>query len=38
VQAEAGPGDPNESEFDAAYNACLEQAFQIGIDRFSAGS
>jgi hypothetical protein len=38
VQAEAGPGDPNESEFDVAYNACLEQAFQIGIDRFSEGA
>ena len=38
VQAEAEPGDPDESEFDAAYSACLEQALQIGIDRFSMGS
>jgi hypothetical protein len=38
VQAEAGPGDPNESAFFAAYNACLEQALQIGIDRFSSAS
>jgi hypothetical protein len=38
VQGEAGPGDPNESAFFAAYHACLEQALQIGIDRFSAAS
>jgi hypothetical protein len=35
MQADVGPGDPDDSEFIAAYSACLEQALQIGIDRFS---
>jgi hypothetical protein len=34
VQAE--PGDAAESDFFARYNDCLDQALQIGIDRFSA--
>lgn len=35
VYVDPEPGDPTESEFYAAYSACLEQALQIGIDRFS---
>jgi hypothetical protein len=38
VQAEAKPGDPAESGFLARYNGCLDQALQIGADRFSAAS
>jgi hypothetical protein len=39
VKAEADEqSDPLELEFDERYTACLEQTFQIGIDRFSAKS
>jgi hypothetical protein len=38
VQAEAEPGDSSEADFFARYNDCLDQALQIGIDRFSAAS
>lgn len=38
VQAEAKPGDPAEADFLARYNGCLDQALQIGADRFSAAS
>jgi hypothetical protein len=38
VRAEAQPSDPAESDFLARYNGCLDQALQIGIDRFSAAS
>jgi hypothetical protein len=38
VQAGAKPVDPTESDFLARYNGCLEQALQIGIDRFSVAS
>ena len=34
VQAEMGDHG-NEAEFFEQYDACLEQAFQIGIERFS---
>jgi hypothetical protein len=38
IWAEAQPADPAEAEFFARYHACLDQALQIGIDRFSAAS
>jgi hypothetical protein len=35
VQVEMGEPDPDEADFLRDYNACLELALQIGIDKFS---
>jgi hypothetical protein len=34
--AESGDADPDEADFVRAYNACVELAFTLGIEKFSA--